>query len=336
MIYVWLQVLQLTVNCIRTKLKLLCLTNLESALLSPSPSLVRLCAGSDSINTLSWSQVNVNTSCACILVSKITYDAKNVCSDHGIWTWIWTLSLTFCLSDSFPLCGNHLSFKRNLLDLFWHDEDPWDLEYELLLDHDLCLHLLSLLGDLDQLRWSFFCFGVWDWDLCFFLGGGGGGSSFIFSFKGTFSSSEDSLSLLKLLDDDDESSDSGFITCCVDHFDLEEGPDKPSPAEPWGDLWTFLWLESAESCTGCLYFEEGLGGPSPAEPWGDLSTLLQLKPSGSFFDLASSDFFGVSTGVTSAVSWLFWLWHRPKYSSRLSSGGSILLDDVSFFFFLEP
>ena len=74
----------------------------------------------------------------------------------------------------------------------------------------------------------------WEWggdqDLCFFLGGGGGGSSFIFSFKRTFSLSEDSLSLLKLLDDD-ESSYSGFIACCVDHFNLEEGPGELSAAE---------------------------------------------------------------------------------------------------------
>ena len=123
-----------------------------------------------------------------------------------------------------------------------------------------------------------------------------------FPLRETFSSSEDSLSLLELLDDDDESSDSGFIACCVDHFNLEEGPDEPSPAEPRGDLWTFPWLESAESCTGCFDFEEGLDGPSPAEPQGDLSALLQLEPSGSFFDLASSNFFGVSTDVTSAVS----------------------------------
>ena len=133
------------------------------------------------------------------------------------------------------------------------------------------------------------------------LRGGGGGSSSIFPLDGAFSSSENSLSLLELLDDD-ESSDSGFIVCCADCFDLEEGPDELSPAEPQGNLWTFPWLESAESCTGCFDFEEGLGRPSPAEPQGDLSTLLRLEPSGSFFNLASSDFFGVSTGVTSAVS----------------------------------
>ena len=118
----------------------------------------------------------------------------------------------------------------------------------------------------------------WEWggdqDLSLFLRGRGGGSSFIFPSNGTFSSSEDSLSLLGLLDDDDESSDSGFIVCCADCFNLEEGPDEPSPAEPQGDLWTFPQLESAESCTGCFDFEEGLGGPSPAEPQGDLSTLL--------------------------------------------------------------
>ena len=39
-------------------------------------------------------------------------------------------------------------------------------------------------------------------DLSLFLRGGGGGSSLIFPFDGTFSSSEDSLSLLKLLNDD--------------------------------------------------------------------------------------------------------------------------------------
>ena len=103
-----------------------------------------------------------------------------------------------------------------------------------------------------------------DIEICLFLWGGGGGSSFIFPFDGT-SSSEDSLPLLELLDDHDESSDSGFIVCCADCFNLEEGPDKPSPAEPRGDLWIFPQLESAESCTGCFDFEEGLGGPSPAE-----------------------------------------------------------------------
>ena len=69
-----------------------------------------------------------------------------------------------------------------------------------------------------------------DQDLSLFLRGGGGGSSFIFPFDGT-SSSEDSLSLLKLLDDD-KSSDYGFIVCCADCSDLEDGLDKPSPAEP--------------------------------------------------------------------------------------------------------
>ena len=83
---------------------------------------------------------------------------------------------------------------------------------------------------------------------------------------------------------------------------MEEGLDEPSPAETQGNLWTFPWLESTESCTGCFDFEEGLDGPSPAEPQGDLSTLLRLESSGSFFDLFSSDFFGVSMGVTTAVS----------------------------------
>ena len=39
------------------------------------------------------------------------------------------------------LCSDHLSFECDLLDLFRCDEDPWDLEYELLLDHDRCLCL---------------------------------------------------------------------------------------------------------------------------------------------------------------------------------------------------
>ena len=39
---------------------------------------------------------------------------------------------------------------------------------------------------------------------------------------------------------DDESSDSGFIACCVDCFNLEEGPGEPSSAETLGDLWTLL------------------------------------------------------------------------------------------------
>ena len=69
--------------------------------------------------------------------------------------------------------------------------------------------------------------------------GGGGGSSVIFSFEGTFSSFKDSLLLLELLDDD-ESSDSGFIACHADGFNLEEGPGEPSSAEPLGDLWTLL------------------------------------------------------------------------------------------------
>ena len=75
------------------------------------------------------------------------------------------------------------------------------------------------------------------------LEGGGGGKFFISPFDGT-SSSEVSLPLLELLDDD-ESSDSGFVVCCADCFDLEEGSDKPSPAEPQGNLWTCLWQETA-------------------------------------------------------------------------------------------
>ena len=67
-----------------------------------------------------------------------------------------------------------------------------------------------------------------DRDLSLFLSGGGGGSSFIFPFDGT-SSSEDSLPLLKLLNDD-ESSDSGFIVCHADCFNLKEGSDEESLA----------------------------------------------------------------------------------------------------------
>ena len=84
--------------------------------------------------------------------------------------------------------------------------------------------------DLDQ---DFECLPLeWggDQDLSLFLSGGGGESSFIFPFDGT-SPSQDSLLLLELLNDD-ESSDSGFIVCCADCFDLEEGSDEPSLAEP--------------------------------------------------------------------------------------------------------
>ena len=49
--------------------------------------------------------------------------------------------------ESLPQHGDHLSFE--CLDLFRCDEDLLDLGYELLLDHDRCLHLSSLLGDLD-------------------------------------------------------------------------------------------------------------------------------------------------------------------------------------------
>ena len=65
---------------------------------SLSPPLVELCAGFDLINTLFWSQANVNASCTCVLVSRITYDAESACSDHWIWTWIWTLSSTLRLT----------------------------------------------------------------------------------------------------------------------------------------------------------------------------------------------------------------------------------------------
>ena len=211
--------------------------------------------------------------------------------------------------DSLLLWG-----ECDLLDILEWDVDPWDLEYELLLDHWWCLCLSSLLGDLDQLCRSFLCFGVWDqdWDfeclplkwggdrdLCFFLEGDGG-SSFIFSFERTFSSSEDSLPLLELLDDD-KSSDSGFIACYADCFDLEEGSGEPSPAEP-----QVIWE---------LFCDWNL--------WDH------------FFDFAPSDFFGVSVGVMSAVPWLFWSQLELKYSSRLSSGGLIFFNDESLSFLLE-
>ena len=62
------------------------------------PSLVKLCPGFNPINILSWSQVNVNASGACVLVSRIVYgvkvtvswkgsdclNAENACSNHGI------------------------------------------------------------------------------------------------------------------------------------------------------------------------------------------------------------------------------------------------------------
>ena len=118
----------------------------KSSLLSSSPSLVQLCPGIDQINVLSWSQVNLNASGTCVLVSRIIYgvemtvfwkgsdclNAENACSD---------LDLDFdldCLSgeqdeDSLLLHGDCLSFEGNLL------------EYEQLLYHDRCLHLSSLL-----------------------------------------------------------------------------------------------------------------------------------------------------------------------------------------------
>ena len=79
--------------------------------MSSSPSSVELCPGFNPINILSWSHENMNASGTCVLVSRITYDdemtasskgsnclnAKNACSDHGIWTWILTLILTICL-----------------------------------------------------------------------------------------------------------------------------------------------------------------------------------------------------------------------------------------------
>ena len=55
----------------------------ESGLLMSSPSLVELCAGFDSINVLSWSQVNVNTSGTCILVIRIIYEVKMTCLLEG-------------------------------------------------------------------------------------------------------------------------------------------------------------------------------------------------------------------------------------------------------------
>ena len=70
-----------------------------------------------------------------------------------------------------------------------------------------------------------------------FLSGGGGGSTFILPFDGT-SSSKDSPPLLKLLDDDESSGSA---------FNLEEDSDEPLPAEPQGNLWTFLQLELQDS-----------------------------------------------------------------------------------------
>ena len=71
------------------------------------PSSVKLCPGFDPINVLSWSHVNVNTSFACTLASRIAYDdemtassrgsdclnAENASFDHGILTSIWTVCL---------------------------------------------------------------------------------------------------------------------------------------------------------------------------------------------------------------------------------------------------
>ena len=43
-------------------------------------SSVELCPGFDPINILYWSHMNVNTSVACVLVSRITYDDKMTAS----------------------------------------------------------------------------------------------------------------------------------------------------------------------------------------------------------------------------------------------------------------
>ena len=89
---------------VSNEVKITVLNKQKSLVLSSSPSSVELCPGFDPINVLSWSHVNVNTSGACILVSRITYDdemtassegsnclnAKNACSYHRIWTWILT------------------------------------------------------------------------------------------------------------------------------------------------------------------------------------------------------------------------------------------------------
>ena len=110
----------------------------KSSLSSSSQSLVKLCPGFDPINVLFGSQVNVNASGACVLVSRIVYgvkmtvpwkgsdclNAENACSDHGIWTWILISIWTICLGSEMKMHGDHLSFERDLLDLFRHDEDP--------------------------------------------------------------------------------------------------------------------------------------------------------------------------------------------------------------------
>ena len=120
----------------------------------------------------------MNASIACTLVSRIIYDdemtassmgsnclnAENACFNHGISTSILTLIWTIWMRSEMKILsfcmGDCLSFEHDLLNLSRHDEDPWDLKYKLLLDHDRCLHLSSLLGDLG----SSFCFGVQDLD----------------------------------------------------------------------------------------------------------------------------------------------------------------------------
>ena len=62
----------------------------------------------------------MNTSCACILVSRIIYvvemtvswkgsdclNAKNACSNHGIWTWTLTSILTVCLGSEMKILSS--------------------------------------------------------------------------------------------------------------------------------------------------------------------------------------------------------------------------------------
>ena len=120
----------------------------ELVSLSPSPSLVELCAGSDSINVLSWSQVNMNTSCACVLVSKIAYDVENACSDHGIWiliwTWIWTLSLTFCLRTEMKTLSSCAMITYPLSMISWISSNMMRIPetWSMNCSYDQCLHLL--------------------------------------------------------------------------------------------------------------------------------------------------------------------------------------------------
>ena len=131
--------------------------------MSSSPSSVELCPGFDPINVLSWSHVNVNAHGACILVSKIIYDdemtaslkqsdclnAKNACSDHGIWTWILTSILTVCPRSKMKIPSSCAVITYPSSMISWISSDmmrilgTWSTSCSLIVI-DVCIYLLFL------------------------------------------------------------------------------------------------------------------------------------------------------------------------------------------------